>query len=641
MSNSVGVMSYKDTVVRTLQICVLVGFFVGLFEAAVIAGKVLASNPFGFDLIADLVEFISLATVIFMAFMLSVGLLAGNLIYFVFNKLLGLARESMRLWTPRLIWFFAVAFTLGIWINHDSPRSLVSRESLLYDLAVIIVAVVSAEIAARISKEWKLKLGFLKKGGSRSIVLVWSAALVLAFAHNLTSGEFAKSKKPNVVLLIVDTLRADHLSCYGYEKETSPAIDEVAKRGVLFEQTYVQWASSLPSHASMMTSMYPYDHGAFPNGKSLNPKLQTLAKVLKAHGYTNGAFVTNSLVGSHYNFNRGFDTFVDQASFDYTNSTLAMWVHSLNLVRLVDRATFNDIFTSLALSWIEKHQSGPFFLWVQWLYPHAPYKPPHDYLAKFETGYSGKANGSMKQIDLIVNHKLKLSEADKDHYTALYDGEVAFADYQIKRIVDRLKALDLLDNSILVITGDHGENLYEHGMEYGHYGVYDSSLRIPLIFSMPGELPVNMRIPEVVQSIDIAPTILNLLEVPIPKQFQGKSLVPLTNGADSLWQSVAYSVMFRKERNFLALRKNDWKIILDVRKDRKVYELYNIPADPYELNNLIESDPAIAASLKQDLNNWIESDFKKPELVYIPGNFFKQDFDKKTMERLRSLGYIK
>ncbi|RMF69187.1 MAG: DUF4976 domain-containing protein [Calditrichaeota bacterium] len=403
----------------------------------------------------------------------------------------------------------------------------------------------------------------------------------------------------------------------------------------------MQWASSLPSHASIMTSMYPYYHGAFPNGKNLNPELLTLVKILREYGYKSAAFVTNSLVGEQYNFNLGYDTFVDQAHFEYANTTLGMWVRQLNLIRILDHLRHDDLITELTLAWLDRNTDAPFFLWTQWLDPHAPYRPAKRFLRRFEKSYHGIADGSLRQIRQINQKKLKLDEKDIRHYEALYDGEVAASDYQIQRVLDRLETLGVLDNSLVIITGDHGENLYEHGMEYGHYGVYDSSLRIPLLFFMPKKLPQGLRIQKVVQSIDIAPTILDLLNIPIPKQFQGRSLLPLVRGEAPDWPSVAHSVMFRNDRNFLALRDGDWKLLLTVTKKGKKYELYHIPSDPKELHNLIDSKPDVAKRMKAEMEKWINHDFARPQLVYQPGHFFKEDFDQKTIERLRSLGYIK
>jgi arylsulfatase A-like enzyme len=446
--------------------------------------------------------------------------------------------------------------------------------------------------------------------------------------------------RPNVILLIVDTLRADRLGCYGYERDTSPNIDRIAGKGVLFEQVYVPWASSLPSHTSIFTGLYPSMHGTFPNGNSLDPSMLTLPRILKEYGYTNYAFVTNALVGNDHNFSAGYHTFTDFTKYDYRKSSMTVWLHALNITRVLDKITGNDIFTTLAISHLRSHKKGPFFLWAQWLQPHAPYTPPARFLDKFSEGYSGIADGSLEQIDRINSEELALTEVDKQHYENLYDAEVAFSDYEVGRVIDTIEELGLLENSILIITSDHGENMFEHRLEYGHAGVYESSVRIPLIIVQPGSLKPR-RITEVVESIDLMPTLLDMLGIDIDVKFQGVSLMPLIEGGASDWQNAAYSVMLRRDRNFVGIRLDDWKIVLQARKHRQDYELYNVVDDPHERNDVIAQYPQIADSLKSILQAWVDENFLPPEIVYVPGTEFRQEFDAETMARLRSLGYVK
>lgn len=634
-------LRYSQSLKTALQAGFIVGLTVGLFEAGIIGIKVLLSNSLSLSLVAGLVKFLSFNAVLFIGFALLLALAAAQPLFVLFGARGGSQQSTFDGWLLRLVWFAAIFITFGVWLSYQTMRPLLGVTSLVYNGLAFLGAVILAEIGCRFSRDRIGAWPLLKGSRSAKVSLAWLGALILAFVPDLGSDTAAQREKPNVFLLIVDTLRADRLGCYGYDKNATPNIDALARQGVLFEQAYVQWASSLPSHASIMTSLQPHIHGAFPNGKYLNPKLLTLPKILKAHGYTNGAFVTNALVGTQYNFDLGYDTFTDVTQFDYRASNMAMWVHGLNLVRAYDHLFKRDLYTELALEWIERHRDKPFFLWVQWLYPHAPYEPPDEFYEKFGFDYSGIADGSLRQIDLISSDELQLSEADKRHYEALYDGEVAFSDYQIGRVLDKLRATGLLENSLVIITSDHGENLYEHNMEYGHYGVYDSSIRIPLIFAMPDRLPQGARVQEVVQSIDIAPTILDLLGLEIPGQFQGNSLVPLMSGEDTSWKSRAVSMMFRDNRNFLALRDGAWKIILDARTHNMTYELYHIPSDPDERNNLIESEPEVAERLKKELTAWIEGEFEGLDLIYKPGQLLNKEFDKKTIERLRSLGYIK
>ncbi len=625
------------------RIALIVGFLIGAFEGLRIAFHVLSNNSPQYLILTDLVKIASIGIFIYMLFMLAINSLMLPILCAFWGKLSSQSEESNpECWFWRFNYFVGIFVTLGFWINYNISDST-SSTKVLANILVFIFSIVLSEVATRISFSKLTKLDLVKKRSSRFLAIGWLAILVVALAPNVSSESSAIISKPNVIMLIIDTLRADRLGCYGYNKDTTPSIDSIAKRGVLFEQAYVQWPSSLPSHASIMTSMYPHLSGAFPNGNHLDPKLETLAKILKANGYRTGAFVTNSLVGNRHNFDLGFDTFIDLADFDYENTTWEMWVHSFSIVRLFDYLSRNDIFTHFALSWLDKNKSGPFFLWVQWLYPHAPYDPNNKFLKRFANNYTGIADGSMEQIELINGKNFRLSEEDQRYYEALYDGEVAYSDYQVKRVIDKLESLDLLENSLLIITSDHGENLYEHPAKYKHHGVYDSSLHIPLILFFPAKLPETKRISEVIESIDIAPTILDILEIPEPAQFQGKSALSLIYGKDPDWNSVAYGMYFGSKQNFFTIRDGDWKIILKTRENRQEFELYHILSDPNEQVNRIEIEPEIADSLKQTLTSWIERNFEDRELVYTPGKIYEDgpEHDNETLNRLRSMGYIK
>ncbi len=623
-----------------LRTALTVGLLVGLFESLVIAAKAISSNSLAIGLLAQLVVFVNVATALFLLFMLASNLVLLPLLFVPLRKI---SATIARIKPQNLAWFlnsfWAIGFTLIYWVNYNSGRSILAPKSIAFNVAAGVGAVVLAAIVARLAPAASMSM--TRNGKPKPVVIGWLAVLLLAVFLLPNMDAATRSDRPNVVLLIIDTLRADRLGCYGYDKPTTPAIDEVAEESVLFEQAYVQWASSLPSHASIMASMHPYYHGAFPNGKSLNPKLLTLPKILKEYGYTNGAFVSNALVGNQYNFELGYNTFTDLTHFDYRDTSWRMWLHELNLIRLYDKLANRDLFTELAVSWIEHHQNRPFFLWGQWLHPHAPYNPPEEVLRKFEDSYSGIADGSLQQIFDIRQGNVELSEVDQRHYSALYDAEVAVSDMQIQRIYDRLKSLGLVENSIIIITSDHGENMLEHGLEYGHAGVHESSVRIPLIFRLPDRTAEQVRIPQVVQSIDIAPTVLDLIDVPAPEQFQGRSMMPLLEGDGVDWPNEAYCVGFWKKRNFFGLRKGDWKLILDARKDNHTWELYHLPTDPHETNNLYEIETEVAQEMKQAMEGWLTRELGDLDMAYQPGGFFEENFDQKTIERLRSLGYIK
>ncbi len=616
------------------------GGIVGGLEALIVVSRILSSNAVELALLLQIVIFVSFAIALFAGLLLIFNLIFLPVLYLPLKMVVS---RFQKIGPSQLSWVLnfltATFFCFLFWAHYNSGRSLLSGKSLLYSGLAFVGALVLAEIAARLMHGASDKLKLWRKGKPRPFVVVWLLVLGVALFMNSNGMAGVRSAKPNVLLLIIDTLRADRLGCYGYDKPTSPSIDRVASESVLFEQAYVSWASSLPSHSSIMTSMQPYHHGAFPNGKSLNAKLLTLPKILHEYGYKNAGFVSNTLVGNQYNFELGYDTFTDLTKFDYHDTSWQMWVRTLDTIRLFDKITDRDLFTDLALSWIEKHRHRPFFLWGQWLQPHAPYEPPARHLAKFEESYSGIADGSLKQIFDIRQGNVTLSDSDQQHYSALYDGEVAWSDEQIGAVYDKLTELELLENSIVIITSDHGENMLEHGLEYGHAGVNESSVRIPLLVRLPGGK--RMQLAHVVQSIDIAPTVLDLLDIPMPDQFHGRSVVPLVEGQKVEWPNEAFSVGFWKKRNFFGLRNGDWKLILDVRQQNQTWALYHLPTDPHERKNRYETEPGTATKMKHAMEIWLANEFENLDLVYKPGGFFEEDFDEKTIQRLRTLGYIK
>lgn len=423
---------------------------------------------------------------------------------------------------------------------------------------------------------------------------------------------------PNVILISIDATRADHLSCYGYKRKTSPTIDKLANEGVLFSNMFVQRGLTWPSLTSIMTSLYPVNHGVRDNGQMLSPSIISLAEILKNNGYICSAFLANAGGGVW----RGFD---------YKIST------HLDDVKI----------TQEAIKWLKNNSKKRIFLWIHYFQPHKPYQPPKPYNNIFDPDYAGEMNGSHKQMDEITLNKIKLNEADLNHILSLYDGSILFVDEQIKQLLTAIKSLGIEKNSLIIVTADHGEDLYQHNFYFYHVAsIYDSSLHVPFIIRLPNKVPKNMRIAEVVESIDIAPTTLELVNIPAPRCFEGVSLTPF--------------IFSKNKTNNFSYAYSEWKDkILSIRTDRYRYifnpgfhpkciegatedtypiekeELYDIIKDPKESNNIISTNPDIAYELMKKLSDWYN--FKR----WLAG-YNKQD--KKVPEHikqhLRSLGYL-
>lgn len=324
------------------------------------------------------------------------------------------------------------------------------------------------------------------------------------------------SDPPNVLVILIDALRADHLGCYGYARNTSPVIDAVAQSGVVFENARSQASWTKPSIPSLFTGLYPIQHGVFTGTSEKAARIAsdvlaeghvTLAEVFKASAYHTGAFLDNVQISSTLGFAQGFDVYAE------------------------DLGTADNI-TQRAVEWLEATPASPFFAYVHYLDPHWPYTPP----ASYQEGHVRDAASvdfnsvNWKHFERqIRSGELVLTPEDILAMKRLYDGEIRFADWGIGRLLDLLRAQGRLENTIIVITADHGEEFLEHG-NIGHgKSLYEEVLNVPLIIRAPGI--ESGRISALAQLIDVMPTILDLAGIPIPTGVAGRSLHKLTGGA--------------------------------------------------------------------------------------------------------------
>jgi len=329
----------------------------------------------------------------------------------------------------------------------------------------------------------------------------------------LTDGE--AGGPANLLIVTVDTLRSDALGCYGNVHGHTPNLDALASDGVVFERSHAPIATTFPSHASMFTGVYPRVHGVRWNGQSLDEGWVTLAERLSDEGYATGAFVSYKSMVNRGGLGQGFETVSDP--------THAKW----------DGARSGDETVAMASEWLTKHADGPFFLWVHLFEPHSPY-PMTDYAAQSMGDYSGPFSAGIAAEDFS---SLPKGWADDPHeraaIRALYDGRVRDADRQVGRILESLTECNAREDTLVVVLGDHGQLLGEHGI-LGHGPVlHEEVLRTPFILDEPGPRVGPARIEELVGVIDLTPTVLDLLGLPTLDGTQGRSLVPSLRGRPS------------------------------------------------------------------------------------------------------------
>ncbi len=440
-------------------------------------------------------------------------------------------------------------------------------------------------------------------------------ALMILMATPFGCAPKPKEGSPNLILIDIDTLRADHLGCYGYERDTSPNIDKFADSGVLFENAYCQMPTTGPSHASLFTSKYPRSHGVLRNGWILDDSLPTLAQILKENGYATAAFVSSFAVSSEFGYARGFDHYDEQ--FPEEESTMLsnrMWEEHF-VEGGFDRPA--DATNREAVKWIEQNSKEPFFLWLHYFDPHSPYVAPGSYEMQFTKGV-----------------KTPLEEA-----IAKYDGEVLFVDNAIGEILQLVKAEGLDSNTLIVMLSDHGEGLGQHGwMEHGML-LYDEQTRILMAMSFPDFIPEGARVSSPVESIDILPTILDLLDVEYEGDFSGRTLAAtLENSRDSAGRGVFLERRYYGESSFFAstakgdkyaIRYGEMKYIWAPEEGTK--ELYNLVEDPTELENIIHLRRDEGAKMHEMLLAWLEREGRQKR---------GQQVDEKTRKKLEALGYV-
>ena len=414
----------------------------------------------------------------------------------------------------------------------------------------------------------------------------------------------------NVLLITIDTLRADHLGCYNYFRKTSPNIDHFASTGVLFEHAYCQMPTTGPSHASIFSSNYPRRLGLLKNGWVLSSQYPTLAENLKKNGYVTSAFVSSFTLDPQFGFARGFDEYDAKFSSQGSSGGSDFDWEGQHVEGGFDQR--GDVTTLKAINWIQKHRKEKFFLWVHYFDPHSPYTPPKPYADDF----------------------LKETRTPLDQEIANYDGEILFVDVQVGKLLNYFKDESLDSKTLIIIASDHGEGLGQHNwMRHGR-NVYDELTRILLLMRFPDVIPVNLRLNHIVQGIDIAPTILDLLKIKKEKSFQGQSLLPIVFDPKKASNQIA----FLERRLYedlvgqkFGIRKGGLKYIWAPEEGTE--ELYDLTKDSRELLNKAQWEPELTKKLNHAIQVWRQ----EQETGYQRE---RQTIDDKIKKKLKSLGYI-
>ena len=527
----------------------------------------------------------------------------------------------------------ALLYSLAFFLSHVvlSRKGLFSVRSFLWAAGLLLASFAAAYMAGRAVPP------LLRSRKSRLIVA--AAVLALVIRSFIPPGKGAAPGKdtPDVVLVTIDTIRADRLNCYGGGART-PAMDRLAAEGVLFDNAISQVPITNPSHLSLLSSRYPHKTGVLDNVHVRPAGLSTIVDEFKGRGYETTAFVSSFTLDSRFGFGKGFDIYDD-------DSSAIKGFQGLALVRAAEgllRGIKCPVFRRLALernaartnrevfSWLGERAESPLFLWVHYFDPHGPYTPPSPYSGMYYAGTrNDPENRSMDGIEL-PGWAADMGEfTDIEYPIAQYDAEITYTDAELGRLVRELDGM--LGDYILVVAGDHGENLTEHGDYFTHGDrLYDEQVRVPLIIRRRGQVRPAV-VDSVVENIDIAPTVMEMAGFDIPETFEGESLVPLMRGEGGRAREGALSATaLRREDGSLdiAYRTGRYKLIMKAGEES---ELYDLESDPGERRDIAGERGDLVKVYEEKVRSALSASAAEAGVLDDAG----------TREKLKSLGYIR
>jgi arylsulfatase A-like enzyme len=466
------------------------------------------------------------------------------------------------------------------------------------------------------------------------------AGLIAFKLNNILSQ--AISSKPNLLLITVDTLRPDHLNIYGYKRNTSPTISRLGKDSFVFDNAFTVAANSGPSHATLLTGLYPPQHGLMGNGEKINTKVHTLAQTLDQVGYDTAGFVSYYALNNESGLDKGFQHFEFNpiASHHHDTKTLED-----------DLKGFVAVTTWLE-SWAKSPEKSPFFIWFHVQNVHGSYDPPPPYNSMFGKvsepqhleGFEGIFDPRcFNDVGKAWRNGI-LPPGFKDEVTALYDGEIRLVDDQLEKLFDLLKSLEVYDDTVISIVSDHGEVLFElyenkfYKQGLGHGARYtNASIHVPLIIKPKKDhkFDTNIRIAKMISTINLFPTFLELLRLPLPAEMPGVSLVPIMHKPKSTF--AASEIYFHEKPwgvEYAGIQTAKWKYMTRVRKNIKTNLLIDRENDPDENRNVYYENLEQANRLNKKLDLWKQK--KNPMDLHLV-----QKQSEKMHQALIEGGYIR
>jgi len=553
--------------------------------------------------------------------------------------------------------FAATALAAAVvvpWLNFTYLPRAGSAASVLGSIAAIATLAVAVPLLLR----WR-----------RAVACVAAAAIVGANGWGLLanagqrggSAPTGQAALPfNVVVVLIDTLRADHLGAYGYARPTSPHFDALASEGVLFERVVSQAPWTKPSVASLMTGRFPHKHGVVSSRDALGDTFLTLAEGMQSRGFRTAAFSGNPWITPEFRFDQGFaefeggramgpqltvlyktlrrvDRLLARVGLRLNLAAGAFWGGSGNL----DNSSRDRLLTDATVQWIGRQQAAhPFFLYVHLIGPHDPYDPPLEYVRPFREANWDGVKGPTKppaRVQTVFESAAPLPDAEHAALIAQYDGAIAYADAQLGRIVDALRASRQLERTLLVVTADHGEEFYEHrNWRHGNQ-LYNEVIHVPLLFHLPGRLPAGRR-SDLAMIVDIYPTLVGMIDGAAPRgdSVDGRALFAVSDApaplafAEHWWMEGGTYSSRMVQRGAFKLTESR-----QAGPEQEHTELYDLATDSSEQRNLLENPDAVRDNELGELRGLLARFGDKVSV----GSAVAVDVDQSTKERLRQLGY--
>ncbi len=556
----------------------------------------------------------------------------------------------------------AILIVGGGYLNLRCLPAASDPRSIIANIVLLIACVPLARWLAGASSPMRWLTGVgramtviaLTVGASAGAAKIRRAGAEHSAATTKQAAEHAN--RPNVILITLDALRPDHLSAYGYARETSPELDAIAKDGVLFTHAYANSSWTRASVATMFTSLYPSTHGVNGLGTGIASSLTILPEAMKAAGYTTGIFSANAFISPVFGYDQGVDRFhhkppsmFNELIFGHIARKLVKHARVfLPVFRVLQNlempgptgrrvATRAEGLIGAFFDWAQGVHGQPFFAYIHFMESHTPYDSPEQFRKKFVVGDHGPLPTDLPPFDGFepFTRAEPLPADRRDLLITQYDGGIAAVDHAIGELVQWLKARGIYDNTVIMVTADHGEEFYEHG-GWGHgKSLYNVLLHVPLIVHDPVHPAHGRRIELPVRHIDLMPTILELAGAPRATDIEGRSWVPLVADASATEEPrVMYSEVFHEASYAHALQQGQWKLIDTHSHEQHARELFNLEQDPDEQHPLDVAADANGARLA----GLLETFEQKTQRSAVAAEEVTIDGDMK--ERLRSLGYV-